>query len=57
MFNWIKNRAAPLGEEKEDTIWQTGIYHDVSNTRTEFSQMMRDKVSEIQRRYQNEGSH
>jgi 2-oxoglutarate ferredoxin oxidoreductase subunit beta len=57
MFNWIKNRAAPLGEEKEDTIWRTGIYHDVSNTRPEFSQMMRDKVSEIQRRYQDEGSH
>ena len=57
MYNWINNRAAPLGEEKEDTIWRTGIYHDVSNTRTEFSQMMRDKVSEIQRRYQDEGSH
>lgn len=57
MFNWIKNRAAPLGEEKEDTIWRTGIYHDASNTRNEFSQMMREKVSEIQRRYQDEGSH
>ena len=56
IFNWIKNHAAPLGEEKEDTIWRTGIYHDASNSRPEFSQALKEKVSEIQRRYQNEGT-
>ncbi len=47
IFNWIKSHAAPLGEEKEDTIWRTGIYYDASNSRPEFSQLMREKVAEI----------
>jgi 2-oxoglutarate ferredoxin oxidoreductase subunit beta len=57
MFNWIKNHAAPAGEDKEGIIWRTGAYHDAVNSRPEFSQIMRDKVSDIQRRYQDEGSH
>lgn len=57
IFHWIKNRAAPLGEEKEGTIWRTGVYHDASNSRPEFSQLMRERVSEIQRRYPDEGTH
>jgi len=56
IFNWIKNHAAPLGEETADTIWRTGIYHDASNSRPEFSQALREKVAGIQRRYQDEGS-
>lgn len=56
MFNWIKDHAAPMGEEKEDTIWGTGILHDASNTRPEFSRMMREKVAEIHGRYQGEGT-
>ena len=56
IFNWIKNRSAPMGEETEDTIWRTGILHDASNTRPEFSQMMRDKIAEIQKGHQSEGT-
>jgi 2-oxoglutarate ferredoxin oxidoreductase subunit beta len=56
IFNWIKNRSAPMGEETEDTIWKTGILHDASNTRPEYSQMMRDKIAEIQKGHQSEGT-
>jgi 2-oxoglutarate ferredoxin oxidoreductase subunit beta len=56
IFRWIKSHATPLGEENEDTIWRTGIYHDARNSRPEFSQMMREKVAEIQRGYQGEGT-
>ncbi len=57
IFNWIKNHSAPLGEENEETIWRTGIYHDAANSRPEFSQALKEKVADIQRRFQDEGSH
>ena len=57
IFNWIKDRAAPLGEETEDTIWRTGVYHDASNSRPEFSQALKEQTANIQRRFQDEGSH
>ena len=57
IFRWIKNHAAPLGRGDSDTIWQTGIYHDASNSRKEFSRALRNKVSEIQGRYQGEGTY
>lgn len=57
IFRWVKDRAAPMGKEKQGTIWRTGIYHDVSNSRPEFSQALREKVADIQRRYRDEGSH
>ena len=59
MFNWIKNHAAPLGEQEDnpEIFWQTGIYHDASNSRTEFSQAVREQTADIQRRYQHEGAH
>lgn len=56
IFNWIKDHAAPLGSEKEDTAWRTGVYVDESNSRPEFSQYMREKVEEIHRRYRDEGT-
>ena len=51
MFNWIKDHAAPLGEVCGDRkiIWRTGIYHDASNSRAEFSQAIKAKTEEIQR--------
>jgi 2-oxoglutarate ferredoxin oxidoreductase subunit beta len=52
IFRWVKDHAAPLGEEKEGTLWRTGIYHDASNSRPEFSQALREEVAKIQRRYQ-----
>ena len=59
MFNWIKNHAAPLGEQEDnpEIFWRTGIYHDASNSRVEFSQSVREQTAEIQRRFQDEGSH
>lgn len=56
IFRWIKEHAAPIGQEKPDTIWRTGIYHDASNSRPEFSQVVREKIAEVQRRYANEGA-
>jgi 2-oxoglutarate ferredoxin oxidoreductase subunit beta len=57
IFRWVKDHAAPLGEENENTLWRTGVYHDASNSRPEFSQALREEVADIQRRYQDEGSH
>ncbi len=50
IFKWIKSHAAPLGKENENTFWRTGIYFDASNSRPEFSQMMREKVAEVRKR-------
>ncbi|MBI4831378.1 MAG: 2-oxoglutarate ferredoxin oxidoreductase subunit beta [Candidatus Lindowbacteria bacterium] len=57
IFRWIKSHAAPLGSEKEDAFWRTGIYLDASNSRPEFSQLMREKVEEIRRRHSRERAH
>jgi len=57
IFKWMKSKAAPIGKETKDTIWRTGIYHDASNSRPEYSEFMREKVAEVYRRYRNEGSH
>jgi 2-oxoglutarate ferredoxin oxidoreductase subunit beta len=56
IFKWIRDHAVPLGEEREDTLWRTGVYHDASNSRPEFSQFMREKVEEIRGRYHGEGT-
>lgn len=56
IFRWIKDHSAPLGEEREETLWRTGIYHDASNSRPEFSQLMREKVAEVRRRFRDEGT-
>ena len=49
IYRWIKERAAPLGQEKKDTIWATGIWHDASNSRPEFAQLVHDTVEKIRR--------
>ena len=49
IYRWIKAHAAPLGQEKEDTFWATGIWHDASNSRPEFSQLVRETVEKIRR--------
>ena len=35
----FKEHAAPLGQEKADTVWATGIWHDASNSRPELSRI------------------
>lgn len=49
MYRWIEKHAAPLGQEKADTIWATGIWHDASHTRPEFSQWVHEAVEKIRR--------
>ena len=49
IYRWIKERSAPLGQEKETTVWATGIRHDASNSRPEFSQLVRETVEKIRR--------
>ena len=34
-----------------EIFWRTGIYHDSSNSRSEFSQSVREKTAEIQGRF------
>jgi 2-oxoglutarate ferredoxin oxidoreductase subunit beta len=49
IFRWIKDHAAPLGQVKKDTIWATGIWHDASNSRPEFSQFVHETIEKIRR--------
>jgi len=38
IYNWISDHAAPIGQEKADTLWATGVWHDATNSRPEFSE-------------------
>jgi 2-oxoglutarate ferredoxin oxidoreductase subunit beta len=49
IFRWFKERTAPLGQEKPNTIWATGIWHDASNSRPEFSEVEWGATEKIRR--------
>ncbi len=49
IYRWIKERAAPLGQEKPDTVWATGVWHDASNSRPEFHDHIWGSVEKIRR--------
>lgn len=49
MNNWIKDQAAPMGKEKENTVWATGIYHDASNSRPDFQEVINKSTEKIRR--------
>lgn len=49
MKNWIKDQAAPMGKEKENTVWATGIYHDASNSRPEFQEAINKSTENIRK--------
>ncbi|MBW1942207.1 MAG: 2-oxoglutarate ferredoxin oxidoreductase subunit beta [Deltaproteobacteria bacterium] len=49
IYRWLRDHAAPRGQEKEDTIWATGIWHDASNSRPEFHDYMHEAVEKIRR--------
>ncbi len=49
IYRWIKDHAAPLGEEKEDTVWATGVWHDASGSRPEMSDHVWGCVDKIRR--------
>ena len=47
ILRWFQNGWAPMGEETEDTIWVTGVYHDKCNSRPEFSDLVHETVEKI----------
>ncbi len=49
IYDYIESQAAPMGKEKQNTLWATGIYHDASNSRPEFSESIRSNVERIRR--------
>lgn len=56
VFRWVQEHAAPLGDDREEILWRTGVYHDARNSRPEFSSLMRAKTAEIQERHAREGA-
>lgn len=49
VYQWLERQSAPLGEEKPDTVWATGVYHDASGSRPEFSEHVWKTVDKIKR--------
>jgi len=49
IYRWIQEHAAPLGQEKEDTYWATGVWHDSRGSRPEFSAHVWATVDKIKR--------
>ena len=49
IYRWIKEHAAPLGKEKENTFWACGIWHDASNSRPEFHEFVHETIEKIRR--------
>ena len=50
IFRWIKGRSRRLDEKASpDTIWRTGITHDVSNSRMDLATLMRETMERIQK--------
>ena len=49
IYRWIQGRAAPLGQETDNTIWATGVWHDARGSRPEFSEHVWASVDKIRR--------
>jgi 2-oxoglutarate/2-oxoacid ferredoxin oxidoreductase subunit beta len=49
IYRYIAERAAPLGQETENTVWATGIWHDACGSRPEFSEHVWSSVEKIRR--------
>ncbi len=49
IYQWLEQQSAPLGEEKPDTVWATGVYHDATGSRVEFSEHVWKTVDKIKR--------
>ena len=49
IYRWIKEHSAPLGKEKPETIWATGIWYDAADSRPEFSHLVWETVDRIRR--------
>jgi 2-oxoglutarate ferredoxin oxidoreductase subunit beta len=46
-LKYIEDRAAPMGEETENTVWSTGIWLDESGSRPEFGEHIWAAVNKI----------
>ncbi|PRR81729.1 thiamine pyrophosphate-dependent enzyme [Clostridium luticellarii] len=57
-YKWFKEKTASDIQKKslpdDEIIFHTGIYHDNSNGRTEFSNHLKKWVENIEKRYENE---
>jgi 2-oxoglutarate ferredoxin oxidoreductase subunit beta len=49
IYRWIQEHAAPLGQEKENTFWATGVWYDARGSRPEFSEHVWATVDKIKR--------
>ncbi|MBU1274033.1 MAG: 2-oxoglutarate ferredoxin oxidoreductase subunit beta [Proteobacteria bacterium] len=49
IYRWIKERAKPLEEADENTVWATGVWHDASGSRPEFSEHVWGSVNKIRK--------
>lgn len=49
IFRYIMERAAPMGEENENTVWSTGVWLDESGSRPEFAEHIWSSVEKIKR--------
>ncbi|MBU1155746.1 MAG: 2-oxoglutarate ferredoxin oxidoreductase subunit beta [Proteobacteria bacterium] len=49
IYRWIKERAKPLEEADENTVWATGVWHDATGSRPEFSEHVWASVNKIRK--------
>ena len=48
-LRYIMERTAPMGQENENTVWATGIWHDASGSRPEFAEHIWASVNKIRK--------
>ncbi len=48
-LRYIMERTAPMGQENENTVWATGIWHDTSGSRPEFAEHIWASVNKIRK--------
>jgi 2-oxoglutarate ferredoxin oxidoreductase subunit beta len=49
IYRYILERAKPMGQEDENTVWSTGVWLDASGSRPEFSEHIWASVNKIRR--------
>jgi len=48
-LRYIMERTAPMGQENENTVWATGIWHDASGSRPEFAEHIWASINKIRK--------
>jgi 2-oxoglutarate/2-oxoacid ferredoxin oxidoreductase subunit beta len=49
IYRYIMEKAKPMGQEDEDTVWATGVWYDAIGSRPEFSEHIWASVEKIRR--------